>query len=388
MIFLKDEKRFLYLDIARAFAIIFMVAGHCDPIGKVNHFVNLFHMALFVFISGYLFKRDFNNFKIMLEYLKRKLKKIYLFYLKYEVLFFCLTNFFFLIGFYSSKVLYGGKIIHPISSFWEFLLGLLEIIFLMGREPFCGAFWFLISLMFIYLLYSGISFISNIQTKWDSNKFLNLGIFAIFLFGCFLNFININIPRFGPSFTLLLFFYFGILAKKYSNYLSFSRLDCFFISLFSLFVLNLHGTVAMNINRFSNPIYLVITGISGIYAILYLSRKIEDYFPKFANYFQYIGVNTLPIMAFHFISFKVIMFIQILFKLVPATDISRLIGRGVKYDIWYIFYILCGIFVPILINRFFLFLKVKLYKWYLDKKFSYDVKKMIIFTLRDDQVQL
>ena len=146
--------RYNFLDVSKGIAIILMVYCHCVGWGgSIVNFIYLFHMSTFIFISGYLFQNKiFHSSKDLISYLKRKIKKLYLFYLKYEVLFFLLTNFFFLIGFYSSDVMYGDKIIYPINSFCYFVKQLFFIIIGMGKEPFCGAFWFIISLLFLVIL--------------------------------------------------------------------------------------------------------------------------------------------------------------------------------------------------------------------------------------------
>ena len=51
----KKKEEYKYINIARAIGIILVVCGHCDNIGKIEHFVGLFHMAIFIFISGFLF---------------------------------------------------------------------------------------------------------------------------------------------------------------------------------------------------------------------------------------------------------------------------------------------------------------------------------------------
>lgn len=44
------------IDIMRAFAIIFVVIGHCSNDSFLNRYIYLFHLPLFFLISGYLYK--------------------------------------------------------------------------------------------------------------------------------------------------------------------------------------------------------------------------------------------------------------------------------------------------------------------------------------------
>lgn len=48
--------RFAFLDVAKGLGILAVVAGHIYPPGLLRSLIYLFHMPLFFFISGYLFK--------------------------------------------------------------------------------------------------------------------------------------------------------------------------------------------------------------------------------------------------------------------------------------------------------------------------------------------
>ena len=144
---IEKNKRIEFLDIARGIAIILMVCGHADGIGNIEKAVNLFNMALFMFISGYLFdSKKITTLKSLNNTIIKRVKKLYIYYVFYELFYLCLKNTFFNIGFYSSNVLYGTKFIYPISSVKEFFISIIKILLGMGREPFCGAFWFIIRL--------------------------------------------------------------------------------------------------------------------------------------------------------------------------------------------------------------------------------------------------
>ena len=99
------KKRVRYLDIARGIAIIFVVMGHCDnfKLWSMEKFFALFFMQVFVFISGVFYKSNITNFKELIKTIKKKCLPIYIYYLKYEILFFLLTNIFLKIGFYNKK---------------------------------------------------------------------------------------------------------------------------------------------------------------------------------------------------------------------------------------------------------------------------------------------
>ena len=71
-----ENKRLSYIDITRAFAIIFIVIGHAIPYSAHCHwilkFVYSFHVFLFFFLSGYTFSVN----KKFTEFLKNKFLRI------------------------------------------------------------------------------------------------------------------------------------------------------------------------------------------------------------------------------------------------------------------------------------------------------------------------
>lgn len=49
------ENRIDFIDNARGFVILLMVAGHIGFGENIDHFIHAFHMPFFFFISGYFF---------------------------------------------------------------------------------------------------------------------------------------------------------------------------------------------------------------------------------------------------------------------------------------------------------------------------------------------
>ena len=369
MSFKKDIKdnnpqgvKFEFLDVAKAIAIILMVAGHC-AYGKFygfNLFFNLFHMATFIFISGYLFKnRYFKTFSKYKEYLFIKIKKLYLFYFKYECLFYIFKNLFFKIGWYNSSIIYGGKIIKPITTFSMFFKGLLKIIFGLGTEPFCGAFWYIISLIFIIIMYSTIVYISQKQKKIDSKLFVRISVTICFLIGYLMQKF-INIPRIAPAFTLILIYHLGNEVYTYGK-IKFNNYKLCLLCFIGLLILSKFGYISINHNEYINPFYFIGCSILGIYFLLSLSNFLLEKIPFISKKLSFIGMNTLKIMAWHYIGFKIAMLIQ--FKVLNIDYSKIAILGGYKNDnLWWLVYIICGIMLPLIIVKIENFGKLKLKK--------------------------
>lgn len=352
---MENKERILWLDVARAIAIILVVCGHCDnfTFWSIQSFSGLFFMPLFIFISGYLFKdRIIDSFSDLTAFLKRRVLPIYKYYLTYELVFYFLKNFFFQIGFYSSSVLYGDKIIHPVSSLSTVAVDVIKIALCMGREPFCGAFWFFIALIFVTIAYAIIRFIGR-NLRIDENITVSAGVLFCFVLGCVMRY-TINIPRFSPALTLVLFYHLGNLYYVNRERISFNNGFICLISFILLLVLNGCGYVSMNQNMFTDPVFLLVASFLGIYMVFFISKAIDRNLAGLRNALVYIGQNTLPIIAFHLFCFKFVMLAQLFCGYISFEQLAILNGAN-NNNLWYFAYVFAGVFGPLaidwLINR-------------------------------------
>ncbi len=354
--------RFDFIDVARGIGILLMVMGHCDNTGSISAFVNLFHMSLFVFLSGYLFKnRQLTNFQDLVKYLGKRILKLYVFYLFFEILFYLCTNLFLDIGFYDSSLFYGGKQIFYFQSFSEAIIHILKIVFLMGREPFCGAFWFIITLIFVTSFYAFLNYLSSKQKFVSSSLFVFIGCLLFFAIGSCMNAWNVSIPRISSAFTFMIVYYLGnwwFLSKKSNQMSIWFHTILFLISIILLYFLNNIGFISMNSNTFPNFAFFLLASFCGIYAVMYLAKGIVK--TKFLKtIFITMGQRTLSIMAFHFLSFKIAAYIQYLVGDAPYIGLAYLTGYN-NNNAWYILYVIVGVLVPILISYIYDFVKKKM----------------------------
>ncbi len=349
-----ENKKYRFLDIARGIAIILMVLGHCvqwNRCNKVYNFIYLFHMAVFMFISGFLFKnRSFNNLKDLIDFLKRKIKKLYLFYLKYEVLFLLLTNLFISIGFYNPNEELLGIVVKPISSVSYFIKRLIRIILLAGNDPLLIALWFIISLICIIFGYSIIKFVSLKQKIINPKIFEKIAVIICFIIGCCMRFYDKIPTRVGAAFVFMLIYDLGNEAYIHKNKLKFNNYFLTVISFCGLLILNNFGHINMSSNEFSNPLFFMVCSLLGIYLILSISNLINEKSKKLSNFLEYLGNITLTIMTWHLIGFKIAMIIQFIFLKVDFKNLSLLLGYQTK-SLWLALYLVCGIGLPVIIDK-------------------------------------
>ncbi len=129
------------VTIAKGIAIILMVLGHSCTRTFGEHYVNLFHMPLFFFFSGFFFKDEYLH--DVKSFLIRKAKGIYWPWCKWGLLFLLFHNVFFKLHIYSDCVQYQG-VVSYLYGFKEFFEKGFRIVFgFHGQEQLLGGYWFL-----------------------------------------------------------------------------------------------------------------------------------------------------------------------------------------------------------------------------------------------------
>lgn len=71
----------------------------------------------------------------------------------------------------------------------------------------------------------------------------------------------------------------------------------------------------------------------------------------------YLGDNTMPIIVFHFISFKIVSFIKIAYYGYDPLMIACHPVISYHNEVFWIYYSIVGLVIPLLLN--YLFLKIK-----------------------------
>lgn len=336
------------LDIAKAIGIILVVIGHSSsPIGN---FIYLFHMPLFFFISGYFYKEQYsNNIRTLIV---KRLKTLYLPFVAYQIAFLLLHNFFYNINIYSNNPALGNNVVN-FYNLKDFIKSFIRIICFIRTEQLAGAFWFFITLFIINIMFCLISLCIKhvIKETKQQEIFRAIVILISFGLGNACEYLNVHLPqKIEVAFVVLLFFYSGLLYKKYESKIKikFSTSVLFLIVLISS---SFYGTLSISTNENVNPIFLIYNSFMGIYLMLCISKYLANLNTEF-RVLKYIGNNTVIILCLHFLSFKIVNLIQILIYKYPMYKIA-------SYPIlsgsngWWILYTVVGVFVPICIKYIF-----------------------------------
>lgn len=337
---MRDNK----ITITKAIGIILMVVVHAGLPQIGANFITMFHMPLFFIVSGYCFKEKYllNN----TDFIKRKIKGLYIPYIKYALLFLVLHNLFFHLNIYNDSYGFKGEVSH-LYSIKEYLSRAFHIITTMsGHEQLLGGYWFIKQLFF------GAIFSFFLIKQWKNHLLFTL---ICIMIACIVtNYFNLRIPYFGiNSLTILSTFFFisgfYIHTHPISNNYYISILYFIIVLVISL----LYPTSMLRFD-YKNIIPYSIAAVAGTLLILHISDKInKSQYKTLKNFLIYIGNNTLPILTWHFLSFKLT---SILIILIQNRPIEQLAYFPILEDFnsqWkgIIMYSILGIYIPLIIKE-------------------------------------
>ena len=328
------------ITIAKAIAIILMVICHAG-FGSVFHqgaaFINMFHMPLFFFVSGYCFKEKYLSDGR--KYTVNKIKGLYVPFVKWSLLFLVLHNVFFYAHIYSD--VYGWKgIVSHLYGFKEFLFCAGKIVIAMNEtEQLLGGYWF------IKELFIG-SFVSLLIFKFVKNLYFGGGVLLLLTIG--LSFADFEVPFFhicSRSFLASFFIVmgrcyklWGIKADAWYHTLAFAI--CVVIGSF-WFGTSMLGYTTLQIMPYS------CCAIMGTIMMLNISHAIAQRDNLITSSLLFIGDHTLEVLTWHFLSFKLVSLLIVLIYGLPVAMVSSFPLISDYASSFWALYSIVGVGVPI-----------------------------------------
>lgn len=323
------------IDIAKAIGIILVVFAHTSTVyqSKVGSCIYLFHLPLFFFLSGVVFnEKKIENYT---QYVKKKLKSLYLPFIGFEILFLLMHNFFWKIGIYTRRSEFTG-----VYTFRQHIIMFLKIVVMGGGEQLAGPLWFLISSLEIALWF-GLIVICLKKTKY---KYIKL--FVVSLLG-FIVGNYFELPRMGSQSLIgTLFFCFGYFYRLNKNKIKVERYWGF-ISGVIVIVLGRNFKTDIAMLKIDSPVALIVGGLSGILVTLCISEKLDQILGDgIKNILLYCGRNTIWILALHCLFFKVVSYIQCIWYNLPLEKVGIFPTFEVVW-LWCPLYCLAGVMGPL-----------------------------------------
>ena len=347
-----EKKRLKYIDIAKAIGIILMVIGHCIP-GKIANYIYLFHMPMFFMITGYVFKPE-ENLNGYIDFIKRKIKSLYIPFVMFNILFLVLNNLLIDIGF--LEVGYSNCV--RIDTFAQFVKELIKIFFLVNMMEICRALWFVRVMFVSIIIYSGIRLI--LKKGYINNVVFLISLISgyavseITMGGAIKQ--NIALVLLGMAFIAL-----GDLYRSIRCNIHFSKyVDGFAVavSFIILYIMNENGAhINMVQLELANPILITITSMLGTFMVFEISTWLSN--TKIKTLMCYIGKHTMPILGLHYVAFKIVNVIYA----IKYEDHHILMNPTSYFNpICGVLNVALGIIVPIMLYEFYNVIKIQIIK--------------------------
>lgn len=282
-----NNTRIAYFDIAKFVAMMMVILGHFG-VPDINRFVFSFHVPLFFLISGYFFKPNQNTWSLV----KQKSRQLLLPYLlvMFSVIFIYIFDA--IINGSSTKTISNGIVGYLIG--YAYGSGYIDNVY--GHSiQIVGPIWFCLALFFDFIL---LNLILKI-------KYPFLGVFSVFCVGYFSS-KYIWLPlSLQSSFTALLFFYFGYLAKKYDIFRKNSSLPRIF-PLLCIWGIGLgYGSQFLIVQNES--VFLlndIIVALAASYLVILYCKWYEKEF-KSAQVMAFLGKYTIVMLCLHSIDVNI-----------------------------------------------------------------------------------
>ncbi len=348
------------IDFIRGIAIIFMVMGHaCAPGSSV---IALFNIPIFFMISGYLFDPlSVTDKSGLFRFYARKIKSLWWTYFSWNTIFVLLNNFFIKIHIYTDNTeienVYGiCNSLNNYMSLKEMLIAIAKGFFMLGSgTKMGGAFWFLTVLFGVSLAYATIEYL--IGKSKTGNKYarelqavVSLSLLGI---GYGLSGKGYMIYGLSPCFSAYILFYMGncikLVEEKCKNKKPFYMYIIMgVISGGLLLFMNQIGSVSLGNNRYENPLFLLMASLLGWIMLSALSNLFAE--TKIGIGIEVLGANSLIIMVFHFLSFKLVSLVGVILQNKPLYLIAAFPVLYCDGWVW-IFYTIVGVGLPVLLKN-------------------------------------
>lgn len=335
-----------------------MVVGHSGCPKWLHDFIYAFHMPLFFICSGYFYKPITTTGELFTFWTKR-IKGLYLPYIKWSIPFLLLHNIFYRLNIYSDS--YGHMGYTSIFYSFKDILMRLKGIFLSmeGHEQLLGGFWFLRVLLFASIGYSVIDFMLQ---SWKNNVLKNIvvfsGLLALTIFSWYTSFAIWVFDSIFLIFYGCLFFMVGYLYKSYGLV---NCLDKCWITLMCFVVVCIGAALIpteMILVTVREAIPYMIIASAGSLLMFNIARYINRI--AISETFIYVGRHTMLILALHFLSFKIVNLIKVYFYHLPPKMLSCFPVIDIHNKWFWILYVSVGVIMPLLIGYLYNILKKRL----------------------------
>lgn len=349
-------------DFMKGVAIVLMVLAHAmEPhCYWLRRWIYVFHMPVFFVCAGWFYNRA-----SMAKFLQKKIIRLWWPYVLWTGLFILCHNFFLKINVYTDNPQSLEAGINELTMLWtgtHYWANLWRLPFLYASTQLSRACWFLAALFFASVFYNGVSRIlcrACPRSEFLVQTCIGLALLIVVKYFRPSGWLHWVIGFVGgvPTLVAYALFHIGVLLRKYN--LDVRRLGGYWMvilnlaALIGLIVQSRIGRVELGAGEYTSVTLLLGGTICGWVFLLTLSKIIAQY----GGVFSYLGRHTMPVLLFHFLSFKLVTWIAVAMRGDPFYVIA---GFPTYYHgiMWAIAYSVVGILLPLLIYLAFNWLKI------------------------------
>lgn len=326
------------ITIAKAIAILLMVLGHTYFSQYGNQWINMFHMPLFFFFAGFCMKDKY--LQTPRVFVRKRVVGLYKPFVKWGIVFLLLHNVFFYVNIYNGEYGFRGNVSH-LYVWQEYASHFVHIVTRMSdNEQLLGGYWFLKS------LFVG-SIIGYIVIKKIKSRLFGGG--SLLCMTILLAFLHKEMPYFGVGAREVLAAEFYVIGYYYR------KSECkihekWYVLPFGLVVVTF-GTHFYQATLLSFKWWQVIpygaTAIIGTLMVFYVSKVIVKQQTVANKWLVFIGNNTLTILTWHMLSFKIVNLMIIYAYSLPIARLAEFpVIEEYSQRGWFLLYFFIGVIVP------------------------------------------
>ena len=330
-------KRNVVWDIVKGLGILFVVAGHGFQ-GDVSKFVNLFHIPLFFFVSGLVFKFIDRSFKEIVNFFLKCMKALWLPSLLYGTFYVLMHNTFVTFGLYDLEP-YSVK---------QTATSIIKHIGFLKTEPLESAMWFLTAIFIGKFLLYGVLWISSLFEKNVRKQTVVeiVIITLIFAMGCLFFYKGVSLPgNADNACSLVPYMYAGYKLKKRNLSRTWLIIPSLVIMIVLLVITG--QTLRMSRNELVNPLFFLVVSTAGVCFTFQCATLLKNW-KLCVEIFSYLGRNTIPILCLHLLAFRLVSLIWIKCSGLSIELLSKHPVVGPSY-FWGILYTLFGLAAPLVV---------------------------------------
>ena len=346
-----------YWDIVKGLGIIAVVTAHAELLAME---INWFHLELFFFVSGFLLNAekcmDYQTFFL------HKLNTLWKPFVFYNIIFFVLHDFFICINWIATENFNGIIMLSQWIKLYDLPKHIAASIFKGNTDIMCGPTWFMAPFLSNILLFG---FLVKVAYK-KSVYYLPLSIILLFIVGTAIVKHSPGMKMYIDMAMMLLpitaaGFYLKEFSKKKKLHVTeiFPKRTYIGILIISLAVLGFleYKQTVLYLSGYGmgNWFTFLVAAFSGIFMTLFVA-KFALYIDLVKKVLAFIGKESFHIMALHFVGFKVLTTLYVIFL---GLDFHLMAYYHLTQVPSYI-YIIFGIGIPLLLRKAYNLIKRRL----------------------------